>query len=219
MRRLTLLKIATWLLCLGPAAFLGWRTYVGHLGPNPVETLEHETGLRALQMLLFTLAMSPLRQFAGWAEPVQLRRTLGLFAYFYACVHFSIYLVFDLQFSAVQLADDLIKRTYITLGFTAWLLLLPLAVTSTSGWQRRLKRRWKQLHRLIYPAVLLGALHFVWLVKKDERTPLSYLAVLLALLALRLPWARWMRAMSSRINGAKNDAPRVERSHRSSMAD
>ncbi len=191
MRRLTLLKILTWLLCLVPAGWLVWRTLMAQLGANPVETLEHETGLRALQLLLFTLAMSPLRLLSGWSEPLQLRRTLGLFAYAYACVHLSIYLVFDLQFSPAQLADDLVKRTYITLGFTAWLLLLPLAITSTNGWQRRLKRRWKQLHRLVYPAALLGALHFVWLVKKDERTPLSYLTVLLVLLALRLPWARW----------------------------
>lgn len=191
MRRLTLLKGATWLLCLVPAALLVWRMLTARLGANPVETLEHETGLRALQLLLFTLAMTPLRQLSGWTEPLQLRRTLGLFAYAYACVHLGVYLVFDLQFSPDQLADDLIKRTYITLGFTAWLLLLPLAITSTNGWQRRLKRRWKQLHRLVYPAVLLGALHFVWLVKKDEREPLTYVAVLLVLLALRLPWTRW----------------------------
>jgi sulfoxide reductase heme-binding subunit YedZ len=211
MNRLTLLKAVTWLLCLAPAGFLIWRTFTAHLGANPVETLEHQTGLRALQLLLVTLTMTPLRQLSGWTEPVQLRRTLGLFAYAYACVHLSIYLVFDLQFSPAQLADDLIKRTYITLGFTAWLLLLPLAITSTNGWQKRLKRRWKQLHRLVYPAVLLGALHFVWLVKKDERTPLTYLVVLLALLAFRLPWAQW-KSRWLPVSGSVTVDPSVYRS-------
>jgi sulfoxide reductase heme-binding subunit YedZ len=190
MQRLTRWKIATWLLCLAPGAWLLWRVYAQQLGPNPVETLEHQTGLRALQLLLLTLAMTPLRRFSGRPEPIRLRRTIGLFAYFYACVHLCMYLLFDLQFSPVQLADDLIKRTYITLGFAGWLLLLPLALTSTDGWQRRLKRRWKLLHRLIYPAVLLGVLHFVWLVKRDEREPASYLAVLVLLLVLRLQWPR-----------------------------
>ena len=144
MRRLLLLKIVTWLLCLTPAALLLVRTFTANQGPNPVETLEPAPGLRALQLLLITLAMSPIRQWLDRPEPIQLRRTLGLFAYFYACVHFSMYLVFDLQFSPQQLADDLVKRTYITIGFSAWLLLLPLAITSTNGWQRRLKRRWKR---------------------------------------------------------------------------
>lgn len=191
MRRLLVLKTVTWLLCLTPAALLILRVLTAGLGPNPVETLEHDTGLRALQLLLITLAMTPLRLWLDRPEPIQLRRTLGLFAYFYACVHLSMYLVFDLQFSSEQLADDLMKRTYITIGFTAWLLLLPLAITSTNGWQRRLKRRWKTLHRLIYPAAILGTLHFVWLVKKDEREPLTYFAILLALLAFRLPWSQW----------------------------
>jgi sulfoxide reductase heme-binding subunit YedZ len=195
MRRL--LKPAVWLLCLTPAASLVWRMYHAGLGANPVETLEFETGLRSLQLLLATLAMTPLRQLSGRAEPIQLRRTFGLFAYFYICVHFSIYLVFDLELSPLKLGEDLVKRTYITFGFTAWLLLLPLAITSTNAWQRRLRRRWKTLHRLIYPAALLGALHFLWLVKKDTTTPLTYLAILAVLLAFRIHWSGILRARSA----------------------
>ena len=129
---------------------------------DPVETLEHETGLRALQLLLATLAMTPLRRLSGRPEPIQLRRTLCLFAYFYMCVHFSMYLVFDLELSLPKLGEDLAKRTYITLGFSCWLLLLPLAVTSTDRRQRRLRRAWKRLHRLIYPAALLACTSSGW---------------------------------------------------------
>jgi len=189
------IKPLVWALCLYPAAALAWRAWHGALGPDPVATLEHTTGLRALQLLLATLAMTPLRSLSGRPEPLQLRRTLGLFAYSYMCLHFAMYLVFDLSLSLPKLGDDLVKRTYITLGFACWLFLLPLAVTSTNGWQRRLKRRWKLLHRLIYPAAGLACCHFVWLVKKDETEPMSYLAVLLLLLGLRLPWRRWLRGI------------------------
>lgn len=189
------LKLAVWLLCLAPAARLGWLTYVGHLGPNPVETLEHGTGSRALQILLLTLAMTPLRQLSGRPEPIQLRRTLGLFAYFYMCAHFAMYLVFDLQLSLPKLGEDLVKRTWITLGFSCWLFLLPLAITSTDGWQRRLRRRWKSLHRLVYPAALLACCHFAWLVKKDETEPMIYLGLFLLLMAWRMPWRSWLRGI------------------------
>jgi sulfoxide reductase heme-binding subunit YedZ len=188
--RLFWIKAAVWLLCLAPAALLAWQAFTANLGPDPVARLEHGTGLRALQLLLLTLAMTPLRELSGRPEPIQLRRTLGLFAYFYMCAHFAMYLVFDIQFALPKLGEDLAKRTWITLGFSCWLFLLPLAVTSTNGWQRRLRRAWKSLHRLVYPAALLASMHFVWLVKKDETEPLSYLAILLVLLAARLPWAR-----------------------------
>jgi sulfoxide reductase heme-binding subunit YedZ len=141
--------------------------------------------------------MTPLRNWTGWPEPIRIRRTLGLWAYAFACLHFSTYLVFDLEFSPAQLADDLVKRSYIALGFTAWLLLLPLAITSTNGWQRRLKRRWKTLHRLIYPAVVLGGLHYLWLVKADIRDPTIYLVLIALLLSYRLPWRGILRARSA----------------------
>lgn len=185
-------RIAVWALALVPLALLGLAILHAQLGANPIEYLEHYLGLWSLRLLLATLAMTPLRLLTGWTEPLKLRRTLGLWAYAYICLHFSVYIIFDLNIlepghAAKQLAEDLVKRLYITLGFTGWLLLLPLAITSTNGWQRRLKRNWKKLHRLIYPAALLGAFHFVWLVKKDEREPLTYLAILLVLLAVRWP--------------------------------
>jgi sulfoxide reductase heme-binding subunit YedZ len=177
--------------------WLVWRVLQADLGPNPVETLEHQTGLWALRLLLATLAMTPLRQLIGRVEPIQVRRLLGLWAYAWVTAHFAIYLTFDLEWSAAALAEDLVKRTYITLGFAGWLLLLPLALTSTRGWQRRLKRRWQSLHRLIYPAVILGGLHFLWLVKSDLREPLLYLGILALLLGLRKPWRVILRARSS----------------------
>ncbi len=198
--RLWLWRLAAWALALIPLGLLGQRFVQVDLTANPIEFIEHYLGIWSLRLLLATLAMTPLRQLTGWAEPVKLRRTLGLWAYAYLCLHFAVYIVFDLNIlqpahAAVQLGEDLVKRTYITLGFVGWLLLLPLAVTSTDGWQRRLKRNWKKLHRLVYPATLLGALHFVWLVKKDVSEPLLYLAVLIALLALRWPWPQLKRAI------------------------
>lgn len=189
------LRIGVWALALWPAAELAWRFTHAGLTPNPVEFLERYTGLWSLRLLLLTLAMTPLREAFGRIEFVQVRRLLGLWTYAWVCVHFAIYLTFDLEWSAVKLLSEVVERTYITLGFAAWLLMLPLALTSTQGWQRRLKRRWKSLHRLIYPAVLLGAIHFLWLVKSDHREPLVYLAIAAALLALRLPLRRWIAVL------------------------
>ncbi len=190
-------RIAAWALALVPLGELLWRGFHAQLGANPIEFVEHFTGLWSLRLLLVTLAMTPLRTLTGRLEPIRIRRTLGLWAYAFVCLHFSIYLIFDLEFSPAQLADDLLKRTYITLGFSAWLLLLPLAITSTNSWQRRLKRHWKTLHRLIYPAIVLGGLHYLWLVKADIHDPLTYLAVIAVLLTYRLPWRGILRARSA----------------------
>jgi len=179
-------RAAAWALGLYPAAMLGYALLNAGLGPNPVEYLEHSTGLWALRILLVCLAMTPVRRFTQRPEAIQVRRLLGLCAYFWVCVHFAIYLTFDLEWSMRELGADLVKRTYITLGFAAWLLLLPLALTSTRGWQRRLKRRWAQLHQLIYPAALLGGVHFFWLVKSDIREPLLYLVIYAVLMLLRI---------------------------------
>jgi sulfoxide reductase heme-binding subunit YedZ len=192
--RLWAWRAAAWALGIVPLLICVKLIIQSRLGANPVEFLEHYTGDWTLRLLLATLAMTPLRMLTRLNEPIRVRRILGLWTYAFLCLHFSMYLVFDLGFSMTQLAEDLVKRTYITLGFTAWLLLLPLAITSTAGWQRRLKRRWITLHRFIYPAATLGAIHFLWLVKADKREPLIYLSILLALLAFRLPWARMMRA-------------------------
>lgn len=192
--RLWAFRLAAWSLGLVPLLLgLKW-TIQGQLGINPVEFLEHYTGDWALRLLLVTLTMTPLRMLTGLTEPIRVRRALGLWAYAFLCLHFSVYLVFDLEFSLGQLFVDLIKRTYITLGFTAWLFLLPLAITSTNGWQRRLGRDWKMLHKLVYPAVVFGAIHYIWLVKADTRKPLMYFSILLVLLAFRLPWSQLLRA-------------------------
>ena len=186
MNRLLPWRVAAWALGVVPLAFTVKWTLESRLGPNPVEFLEHYTGDWTLRLLLTTLAMTPLRKLTGMSEPIRVRRVLGLWSYAFLCLHFSIYLGFDLGLSVVQLGADLVKRTYITLGFMAWLMLLPLAITSTSAWQRRLKRRWITLHQLIYPTAILGAIHYLWLVKADTREPLIYLGVLLSLLALRI---------------------------------
>lgn len=180
-------RLAVWLLAGGPLLWLAWLVAGGRLGPNPVEFLEHYSGDWALRLLLATLALTPLRRWSGRAEVLRVRRLLGLWAFVWICLHFATYLTFDLEWSAALLAEDLVERTYISLGFAAWLLLVPLALTSTRGWQRRLGRRWRSLHRLVYPAALLGALHFLWLVKADVREPLVYLGLLAVLLAARLP--------------------------------
>lgn len=178
-------RLAAWLLGGGPLLWLAWRVGNGDLGPNPVEFLEHYSGDWSLRLLLATLAVTPLRRWSGRGEVLRIRRLLGLWAFCWICLHFAIYLTFDLEWSPRLLGEDLVERSYITLGFTAWLLLVPLAITSTRGWQRRLGPRWRGLHRLIYPAALLGALHFLWLVKADIREPALYLGVLIALLWLR----------------------------------
>jgi sulfoxide reductase heme-binding subunit YedZ len=192
--RLWIWRVGVWSLAVLPL-LMGIKWIItSRLGPNPVEFLEHYTGDWTLRLLLVTLSATPLRMMTGLTDLIRMRRTLGLWTYAYLCLHFSIYLTFDLEFSASQLGADLIKRTYVTLGFSAWLMLLPLAITSTNGWQRRLKRRWKTLHKLIYPAAILGAIHYLWLVKADTRTPLIYFGVLLALLAFRLPISGMTRA-------------------------
>ena len=192
MNRLLPWRVAAWALGIIPLLFAVKWSYQSRLGANPVEFLEHYTGDWTLRLLLTTLTMTPLRMLTRLTEPVRVRRILGLWAFAFLCLHFSIYLVFDLGFSVLQLGEDLVNRTYITLGFTAWLMLLSLAITSTTAWQRRLKHRWVALHQLVYPAAILGVIHYLWLVKVDTREPLIYLAILLVLLGFRLPWSRWV---------------------------
>ena len=191
MNRLLAWRLVAWSLGVIPLLNGVRLTLQGGLGANPVEYLEHYTGSWALRLLLVTLLMSPLRMLTRLTEPIRVRRVIGLWSFAFACLHLLVYLVFDLAFSFKQLLADLTKRTYITLGFTAWLLLLCLAITSTTGWQRRLGRRWLALHKLIYPAALLGALHYLLLVKADIRQPLIYLGILVGLLIFRVPsWRR-----------------------------
>jgi sulfoxide reductase heme-binding subunit YedZ len=158
-----------------------------NLGANPVETIIHHMGQWALRFLLITLSITPLRRLSGWNQLLRFRRMLGLFAFFYALLHFLTYLVFDQYFDLTAIADDVIKRPFITVGFLALLLLIPLAVTSTNTMIRRLgARRWQRLHRLVYAIGILVVLHYLWLVKADVAKPLFYAAVLSVLLAYRL---------------------------------
>ncbi len=177
-------------LCLVPLAVLGWRIAAGRLGANPVEAVLHFTGAWTLRLLLVTLTVTPLRRLTGLGWLLRFRRMLGLFAFFYAVLHFSVYLVLDRTLAWDEIVTDLSKRPYIMVGFAAFVLLVPLAVTSTRGWVRRLGRRWQMLHRCVYLIAVLGVLHFIWLVKADLREPLIYAALLAVLLAFRVPWSR-----------------------------
>lgn len=175
-------------LCLLPLARLIVLAGSGGLGANPIEFITRSTGTWTLVGLLLTLSITPLRRLSGRAELIRYRRMLGLFSFFYACLHFVTYIWLDQFFELTAIAKDIVKRPFITVGFTAFVLLIPLAATSTHAMMRRLGRRWQQLHRLIYPIALLAVVHYLWLVKKDLTTPLVYGAVALVLLALRLRW-------------------------------
>jgi sulfoxide reductase heme-binding subunit YedZ len=183
---------APWLFGLGllPLLRIIYLGVAGELGANPIEFITRSTGTWALVGLLLTLAVTPLRRLTGWTGLMRHRRTLGLFAFFYACLHALAYVWLDQFFDPVAILHDIVKRPFVTAGFAAFTLLVPLAMTSTRAMMRRLGHRWSVLHRLIYPAALLGVVHFLWLVKKDLTEPLAYAVVLVLLLALRLPWGR-----------------------------
>jgi sulfoxide reductase heme-binding subunit YedZ len=184
-----MVKAVVWVLWLLPLALLVWDAFTDGLGAEPIEAITHRTGWWGLTLLLVTLAVTPVRRFTGWNRLIRLRRLLGLFAFFYVCLHFLTYL-FDQDFALGYIVEDVVERPYITLGFTAFLLLIPLAITSTKGMIRRLGKRWQRLHRLIYLIAGLGVLHFLWLVKADVREPLLFGAALAVLLAFRLPLLR-----------------------------
>ena len=176
-----------------------YRTGNDALGADPVAEIEHRLGLWALRLLMATLAITPLRQLTGQSVLIRFRRMLGLYTFFYACVHFTAYLVLDLRGYWTQIFEEIAKRPYITVGFSAWLLLLPLAITSTTGWIRRLGRNWTRLHKLIYAAGVLAVLHFWWLVKSDIREPALYAAIL----AVLLGWRAWKWAVRTKPTGRK----------------
>jgi sulfoxide reductase heme-binding subunit YedZ len=172
---------------LAPLAVLAVRFGRDRLGVNPIETLLHWGGLSGLILLLAALSISPLRRATGVNELIKARRTLGLFAFFYAVLHFLTYAVVDQGLAMGFILEDIKERPYILVGTTALLILTPLALTSTRGWIRRLGRNWARLHRWVYVAAALGVLHFYWLVKADTREPLIYAAVLAGLLLVRVP--------------------------------
>ena len=196
------IKIAVFLVCLVPFSVLLWKFFGAHptdmstwgwgLGANPIEALEHGFGDWTLRFLLITLAITPARKLLRVPSLIKFRRMLGLFAFFYGCLHFTTYLWLDKFFNLHEILRDVVKRKYITVGFTAFVLLVPLAITSTTGWIRRLGGKgWQALHRLIYLSAILGIIHYLWLVKADIREPLAYGAILTVLLAYRiLVWIR-----------------------------
>lgn len=193
-RRAGWIRTGLFILCLTPFLLLVRDAITGNLTANPIEDLTHRTGWWALTLLVTTLAITPLRRIGGWNRIIQYRRMIGLFAFFYACLHVAVYFGLDQLLSFDYILEDIVERPYITVGFTAWVLLIPLAVTSTRGWIRRLGRRWQLLHRLIYISAWLGVLHFFWLVKADTRQPLVFAAVLAVLMILRLPWFKRRRS-------------------------
>lgn len=192
-------KPATFVGCLIPLGLIVWNAFTGGLSANPVEDITHRTGTTTLVLLLVTLSITPVRRLTRIGALVTLRRPIGLFAFFYASVHFMIYLGLDQLFSLAYIGEDIAKRPYITVGFTALVLLIPLAVTSTKGWIKRLGgKRWNNLHRFVYVSAALGVLHYLWLVKADTRTPIIYGLILVGLLSTRLRAARARRPRASK---------------------
>ena len=175
---------SVWLVLLGPAVWTFWLGLTGGLGAEPIKALERELGEVALQLLVLCLCITPLRRFLG-LNLIRFRRAIGLLAFTYAGLHLLVWLALDVQIPA-QIWADIVKRPYVTVGFTAFLLMIPLAVTSNDRSLRRLGPRWRQLHKLTYGVAVLGAVHFIWLSKGFQIEPLIYLTVILALLALRL---------------------------------
>jgi len=203
--KMRLLKVAVFLACLVPLGRLGWKGYAGMLGANPIEVITHSTGDWTMILLLTTLSITPLRKLTGQYSLIRLRRMIGLLAFFYACLHFTTYIWLDKFFDWHAMLADIGKRRFITVGFLGFVLLIPLAVTSTAGWIRRLGgSRWQRLHQLIYVTALAGVIHYIWLVKADLRKPLQYAAVLAVLLGYRL--VVWAQARISASKGAARTA-------------
>jgi methionine sulfoxide reductase heme-binding subunit len=192
------LKAALFVACLIPLLRLGWLAMHHGLGANPIEYITRSTGWWILSFLMLTLLVTPLRRLTGWNWLLRLRRMLGLYAFFYVCLHFSIYIWLDQFFDWQGIVKDIAKRPFITIGFAGFVLLIPLAITSTNAMVRRLgSKRWQALHRLVYVIAILGVIHFWWLVKKDITEPLIFAGILTVLLGIRAIWAARKVAVSS----------------------
>ena len=188
------MKALVFVFCLNPIFWLGWRALHGQLTANPIEFITHFTGDWTLRLLIITLAITPLRKLLGLPDLIRFRRMVGLFAFFYGVLHFITYIWLDKFFDLHEMWADIVKRKFITVGFLAFVLLIPLAVTSTTGWIRRLGgTRWQRLHRLIYVSAIAGVVHYAWLVKADLRRPIEYGVSLSILLGYRV----WMKAKSA----------------------
>lgn len=192
-----LAKPAVFAAALAPALWLAFRTLTGRLTANPIEDLTLTTGIWALRMLVITLAITPLRRITGWNRLIRYRRMLGLFAFFYGCLHLAVWLTdrwLDPLFGPDLIFDDIAKRPFITMGMIAFVLMVPLAITSTKGWIRRLGKRWTLLHRLIYISGIAVAVHYLWKVKVAAGPPVYYAVIIGGLLAFRLMWSLRKRA-------------------------
>jgi sulfoxide reductase heme-binding subunit YedZ len=184
------IKPALYVTAVFPLAWLLFALFSGLVMGDQVKFIQHVTGDTVLTCLMLTLTITPLRRVTGWNEIIRVRRLIGLTAFWYACLHLTTYVVFDQSLSVSEIMTDIEKHPWVLVGFTAFLCLIPLAITSTNGWIRRLGgKRWQRLHRLAYVAAAAGVLHYLWLVKKDTTYPLTYGVVLLLLLLSRLWWA------------------------------
>ncbi len=192
-----LIKPAVFVLCLVPLVFFSFDVYTENLSADPVKDATLFTGDWILRFLLITLLITPLRKLTGWSRLLRLRRMLGLYAFFYACLHFLVWFWLDRELQLGDVIEDIIKRPYITVGFSAFVMLIPLAVTSNKFSIRRLKQRWQKLHKLVYLISGLGILHFLWLVKADVQEPVIYGVILIFLLGIRVWWDRQARAAQS----------------------
>jgi methionine sulfoxide reductase heme-binding subunit len=179
------LKVLVFLLCLAPFVWLVWGFLTNNLGADPLGQIRAVTGRWTLRFLLITLSITPLRRITGWNAAIRFRRMLGLFAFFWGFWHFITYLLVQ-GFNWPIIGEDIVKRPYITLGLTGFILMIPLAITSTKKWIVRLGKRWQQLHRLIYVSAIAGVIHYLWLVKADIRYPVRYIVVLALLLGFRI---------------------------------
>jgi sulfoxide reductase heme-binding subunit YedZ len=200
LKPIVILKRVIFVLALIPAAQLVVGVFIDSLTANPIDYIQDQTGTWALSLLVITLAITPVRRLTGWHQIIRLRRMLGLLAFFYATLHFLNWLVLDWFFDVESMVADIVMRPFITMGMITYLLLLPLAVTSTTAMQRRLGRRWQQLHRLIYVAAVTAVIHFLWVVsaKADVGEPRNWAIVLAALLGMRAWWIlrKWMLSRS-----------------------
>jgi sulfoxide reductase heme-binding subunit YedZ len=198
MKRLGWIKFVVFLACLVPLARLAWKAVNDGLGANPIQVITFSTGTWTLVFLLTTLSITPLRRLTRQPWLIQFRRMVGLFAFFYACLHFTTYIWLDKFFDLHEVVKDVGKRQFITAGFTAFVLLIPLAVTSTRGMIARLGgKNWQRLHRLIYVSAVAGVVHYIWLVKKDEQVPIIFACVLGALLFYRMVMWAWQHTRKS----------------------
>jgi len=205
------MKAVVFIACLMPLAGLGWRALHNGLTANPIEFITHATGDWTLRLLLVTLAITPFRKILALPDLIRFRRMLGLFAFFYGSLHFTTYIWLDKFFDLAEMWKDVSKRPYITIGFLAFTLLIPLAVTSTAGWIRRLGgRRWQILHRAIYISAVAGVIHYYWLVKSAVIRPLTYGAIVAVLLLWRLADRYWPRSGALRNPSLRSEPQKVQ---------